>query len=133
MNIKLNEKIKQAVIEAKLSQEKLAKLMNISQPAVNAWVTGKIRPTLKNLKTIAMCTNKPIEFFFELKNSLGYKINLAMYEADLIQIELSKLIGVAPSNLNHWINNKRKPRFDIICKIAKATNKPLSYFEEKED
>lgn len=62
---KLGEKIRQAIKEAGLTQQKLADKIGTTNPVVNVWVTGKRNPTTASLKKIADATGKPYSFFME--------------------------------------------------------------------
>lgn len=61
----IGEKIRQAMKEAGLTQQKLADRLGITNPVVNVWVTGKRKPTIESIKKIASATNKPYSFFIE--------------------------------------------------------------------
>lgn len=60
----IGQKIRQAMKEAGLTQQKLADKLGITNPVVNVWVTGKRSPRYENLKKIAEATNKPLNYFF---------------------------------------------------------------------
>lgn len=59
----VGEKIRQAIKEAGLTQQKLADKLGITNPVVNVWVTGKRNPTASSLKKIAEATGKPYAYF----------------------------------------------------------------------
>lgn len=61
----IGDKIRQAIKEAGLTQQKLADKLGITNPVVNVWVTGKRQPTIDSLKKIAAATNKPYSYFIE--------------------------------------------------------------------
>ena len=61
----IGEKIRQAIKEAGLTQQKLADKIGTTNPVVNVWVTGKRNPTTSSLKKIAAATGKPYSFFVE--------------------------------------------------------------------
>ncbi|MDR1245036.1 MAG: helix-turn-helix domain-containing protein [Endomicrobium sp.] len=62
--------------------------------------------------------------------SVKEKIKQAMLEAGFTQRELAKKLGVTNPTVNSFINRKRNPTVTTLKRIAKATNKPLSYFFE---
>lgn len=62
---RIGEKIRQAIKEAGLTQQKLADKLGITNPVVNVWVTGKRNPTSATIKKIADATGKPYDFFFK--------------------------------------------------------------------
>lgn len=64
----IGEKIRNAMFEAGLTQQKLADKLGISNPAVNVWVTGKRNPTAESLRKIAAATGKPYSFFVSDEN-----------------------------------------------------------------
>lgn len=66
----VGEKIRQAIKEAGLTQQKLADKLGITNPVVNVWVQGKRNPTTSSLKKIAEATGKPFSFFISEKDSL---------------------------------------------------------------
>lgn len=52
INEKTSEKIKEILEENELSQEKLAKILNVSQKAVSNWVTGTDCPKASSMMLI---------------------------------------------------------------------------------
>lgn len=44
---------------------RVAKGIEVSEPAVHAWVDGRCEPKLKNLKKLAKFFNVPLEYFIE--------------------------------------------------------------------
>jgi transcriptional regulator with XRE-family HTH domain len=61
------------------------------------------------------------------------KIKLAMLDANLNQTGLAKKMGITKNAVNSWFRGKRNPTSTTLNKMAKATNKPLSYFFEDYD
>ena len=59
----IGEKIRQAIKEAGLTQQKLADKLGVTNPVINVWVTGKRNPTVDSIKKIAEATGKPYSFF----------------------------------------------------------------------
>ena len=59
----LGEKIRKAIKEAGLTQQKLADKLGITNPVINVWVTGKRNPKPENLQKIAEATGKPYSYF----------------------------------------------------------------------
>lgn len=80
-------KIKQALKEAGLTQNDLAKKMNITQPTVNSFVNGRRNPTVKTLKKIAKATGKDMNYFFDKNISQtvnnSKNINQTINQADM--------------------------------------------------
>lgn len=60
---KIGEKIRQAIKEAGLTQQKLADKLGTTNPVVNVWVTGKRNPTTASIQKIAKATGKPYAYF----------------------------------------------------------------------
>lgn len=78
-------------------------------------------------------------------NSMFYVYNLAMSNlidtirkkiriarGNLTQKELSSQINISQNTLSQWESGKRDINIDVIPRIAKITNKPLSWFFESE-
>ena len=61
----VSQKIRQAMKEAGLTQQKLADKLGITNPVINVWVTGKRNPTVESLKKIAQATGKPYSYFVD--------------------------------------------------------------------
>jgi transcriptional regulator with XRE-family HTH domain len=61
------------------------------------------------------------------------KIKQARLEASLTQAELAEKIGVLQKDISRYERGERKPKFDKLVLIAKATNKPLDFFVEGDD
>lgn len=63
----IRSKIKSIRVMRKLSQEKMAELLNIEQTTYSNWETGKIDLTLKNLERIAKALSVSIETLWDPK------------------------------------------------------------------
>ena len=74
----LGAKIKKAMKEAGLTQQKLADKLGITNPVVNAWINGKRNPTVNTIKRIAKATEKPFSFFLEESNIIDSRIELSL-------------------------------------------------------
>lgn len=75
----MTSKIRQAIKEAGLTQQKLADKLGVTNPVVNVWVTGKRNPTIQTIKRIAKATGKPYSFFIgdeQHNNTVEGKIEL---------------------------------------------------------
>lgn len=77
-NTLLGNKIKKAMKEAGLTQQKLADKLGITNPVINAWIKGKRNPTVHSIKRIASATDKPFSFFMGESNVLENKIELSL-------------------------------------------------------
>lgn len=56
------------------------------------------------------------------------KLKKAMAEQYMTQTELAKKLGLSHASVSAWLNDKSKPEFSLLEKIAQATNKPVNYF-----
>ncbi|MDR1245035.1 MAG: helix-turn-helix transcriptional regulator, partial [Endomicrobium sp.] len=63
-----------------------------------------------------------------IKNYTAQKIKEAVKETGLTQGKFAKKIGIGESMISQWLASSRNPSLTILKKIARATNKPLSYF-----
>lgn len=61
----VGEKIRKAIKDAGLTQQKLADKLGITNPVINVWVTGKRNPRPDTLQKIAEATGKPYSYFAE--------------------------------------------------------------------
>ena len=62
------------------------------------------------------------------KRKLGLKIKLARTERDLNQTELAKKIGATQKSISRYETGDAAPSLETLLKIARALNKPASYF-----
>jgi repressor LexA len=61
----IGEKIKQLRKSKKLTQEELAKILNVKPTAVSAWELGRNKPLMDKLDMMAHYFGVPISYFFE--------------------------------------------------------------------
>ncbi|MDR1926455.1 MAG: helix-turn-helix domain-containing protein [Endomicrobium sp.] len=61
------------------------------------------------------------------------KIKKVVRESGYSQQTFAKRFGLAESAISRWASGERNPSLNSLKKIAKATNKPLSYFFEAGD
>lgn len=66
-NLVLKNKLKLARVEKKLSQEELAKLVDVSRQTINSIETGKFYPTAKLALLLCIALDKKFEdiFYFD--------------------------------------------------------------------
>lgn len=64
---------------------------------------------------------------------LARKIKEARTEANLSQLELSKALIVSEKSISSYEAGRTKPNIETLNKIAKKTNKPLTYFTEEKN
>lgn len=89
----LGKKIKDARLEAKLSQLELSQALVVNEKSVSSYEAGRTKPSVETLNKIAKKTNKPIAYFIEDKNidiDLDLKLNNIQTELEKIQQLLKK-------------------------------------------
>ncbi|MCB4790397.1 MAG: helix-turn-helix domain-containing protein [Elusimicrobia bacterium] len=57
-------KIQIARKEANIKQNKLSKMLNVSNVTVSRWESGGIKPAIETIRKISEITGKPISYFF---------------------------------------------------------------------
>ena len=65
--------------------------------------------------------------------SFGKNLAELMKVKNIGQTELAKKVGVVPSAISLWINNKREPDFEtlfLLCKILDSTPNELLGWED---
>ena len=67
--MKFNERLKKSRKKAKLTQEALAGLCNVTQSTVANWESGRREPDLETINLIATVLNIPVESLIDKKNS----------------------------------------------------------------
>jgi transcriptional regulator with XRE-family HTH domain len=137
----ITKKIQQAVKETGLTQTAFAKTFGIGESIISKWLSGTRNPSISSLKTIAKATNKPLNYFLDsnpvIMNSctkstttqnIARKIQQAVKEAGLTQQQFAKAFGIGETMISQWLAGSKNPTLTTLQKIAKATNKPLSFF-----
>lgn len=61
--VDIAKRIRQARVEAHLSQEQLAQAVGVSDKSISAYEKGRSTPPVNKLKKIAQSTNHPIGYF----------------------------------------------------------------------
>jgi transcriptional regulator with XRE-family HTH domain len=59
------KKIKKAIKETGLTQEKFAKKIQTGRSMISQWIIGNRNPSMKSLVKIASATGKPLSYFFD--------------------------------------------------------------------
>lgn len=62
---------------------------------------------------------------------IGQKIKAARKIRRITQDELAKVIGVSDKSISAYESSRANPSLNMVEKIAKATNQPLSFFLEE--
>ncbi|WP_395317635.1 helix-turn-helix domain-containing protein [Fructilactobacillus frigidiflavus] len=78
----LSEKIKKARIEKNLTQETLAKKINVSRKTLSAWENDRSNPDIESIKSISNILDKDISYFIgsdinDKKNKINVYLNIS--------------------------------------------------------
>lgn len=88
---KLSKKIRQARVEAALSQKELASALKLSDRTISAYEKGRALPPLDTLQNISNLTHKPINYFLEeeleVEEDFDLQLKLKKIELELLQIK----------------------------------------------
>ncbi len=88
---KLSKKIRQARVEAALSQKELASALKLSDRTISAYEKGRALPPLDTLQSISNLTHKSINYFLEeeqeIEENFDLQLKLKKIELELIQIK----------------------------------------------
>ena len=66
-------------------------------------------------------------------NDIGLKILMALRERGWEQKELAHRANISEGAISYYIANKRSPKFEFLARIARALNKPISYFTSESE
>lgn len=115
----IGENLKNARIEAKLSQKQLANLSGISRRQICNIENGKTQnPNLKTLICLSAYLNLDLAELNDAKD-LGVLIISARIKANLSQIELATISGVSNNQLINIENGKtKKPHFKTLIRLS---------------
>ncbi len=88
---KLAKKIRQARVEAALSQKELAHALQLSDRTISAYEKGRALPPLDTLQGISNLTHKSINYFLEeeleVEEDFDLQLKLKKIELELLQIK----------------------------------------------
>lgn len=88
---KLSKKIRQARVEAALSQKELASALQLSDRTISAYEKGRALPPLDTLQSISNLTHKSINYFLEeeqeVEENFDLQLKLKKIELELLQIK----------------------------------------------
>lgn len=88
---KLAKKLRQARIEAALSQKELAGALKLSDRTISAYEKGRAMPPLDTLQVISNLTHKSINYFLdeeiETQEDFDLQLKLKKIEIELLQIK----------------------------------------------
>lgn len=65
----LSQRIKDARVDARLSQAELAKEVGVSDKSISAYEQGRSTPPFEKLKKISTATHHPLSYFTEENNN----------------------------------------------------------------
>ena len=86
----LAQKIKQARVEAALSQKELASSLKLSDRSISAYEQGRALPPLDTLREISALTHKSINYFLDddiaTQENLDLQVKIKKIELELLQI-----------------------------------------------
>lgn len=108
----LGEKLKEARKQIGLSQEQLAKKINVSRSAIAKWESDKGIPDIENIKMISFCLNVSIDYLLDEEQRIDRYV---MKEA----IDLSKYEG-KKKNKKDQIMKEKFPECDIYTLLGKV-------------
>jgi len=88
---KIAKKLKQARVEAALSQKDLADSLKLSDRTISAYEKGRAMPPLDTLQSISNLTHKSINYFLDEEvdegEDLDLQVKLKKIEIELLQIK----------------------------------------------
>lgn len=88
---KISKKIRQARVEAALSQKELADALKLSDRTISAYEQGRALPPLDTLQTISNLTHKSINYFLdediETQTDFDLQVKIKKIEIELLQIK----------------------------------------------
>lgn len=65
--------------------------------------------------------------------TVGEKIKTGRLSRKMTQADLAKALGVSPSAVGMWEQDRREPDFDTLEALADVFNVPMSYFVSESD
>jgi len=88
---KIAKKLRQARVEAALSQKDLANSLKLSDRTISAYEKGRAIPPLDTLQSISNLTHKSINYFLDEEiddgEDLDLQVKLKKIEIELLQIK----------------------------------------------
>lgn len=88
-DVRIGKRVREARVDAKITQAQLADRLGISRPAVSQWENGKSDPTHENLVAIASLTGKPLSWFHVKSDDQAMKLaNSAIADATVNNLRL---------------------------------------------
>lgn len=88
---KISKKLRQARVEAALSQKELADALKLSDRTISAYEKGRAMPPLDTLQSISNLTHKSINYFLdeeiETQEDLDMQVKIKKIEIELLNIK----------------------------------------------
>ncbi|WP_083832685.1 helix-turn-helix domain-containing protein [Paenibacillus lactis] len=116
------QRIRTARIEANLSIRELAALSGLTPEAISKMENGVHPPSLKSLKKISACLNRPIHYLgcFEAlpESTLGDRLKKARLFYGHTKEEAAQKLGVDAKSVMNWEANKVNPSKNHLSDIG---------------
>lgn len=122
----LCEKIRQARKQKGLTQEQLAKMLNVKRAVISKYETGIVEPSLKQIQRIAEVLKVPVAFLLEWEESEERLISTGLSIEDVC-FELA----LSPKDLKKILENNDAVSTEKIIRIAKMLTKIHNNLEKK--
>ena len=84
----MNDRMKRAREAANLSQKQVALTLGVSAPTVSNWESGKINPTVANLKELCHLYNVSADYLLELEDKLSLSSSEGKNQGELATDEV---------------------------------------------
>lgn len=113
-----------------ISQETLARDLNVSKGAVAMWETGKRKPDMDMLKTIAAYFGVTVDDLIGVDNDKPQyeKFAQLLQERNITAYRVSKETGITQTTLSDWKTGRAAPKASTLQKIAKYFDVSLDWF-----
>lgn len=120
--------------EKKLTQEKLSKLLNVSQRCVASWELGERTPSFSRLIEIADKLNVSMDYLLDLSdaNTLSNppphnRIKQLREQLNYTQADIGNIIGVTQQSVFAWEHGTTEPTIQTAITLCKVFNVSLDY------
>ena len=141
------QRLRELRTNAGLTQQQLADQISVTKQAISEWERGNNGPSPQTRKTLADLYHLSPD---ELDDQLGYttagysqpgyrpdqidpnRLLQARQSLSLTQEEAARLAGVTSRTISTSENGSSVPTIDTLLKLAKAYDKPISWFMEND-
>lgn len=141
------ERLKELRKEKGLSQIEIANYFGTSQPAYQAWESGRRTPAQKSLEKLAKFFNVSVSYLLGETNirnfsglitpkeqshapsgqTIAERLKSARKEAGLLQEEVAEGLGISQQAYQVWESGKRNPKKETLQKLADYFNVSYAY------